>query len=264
MGSHWNHPYQTRVLRSESFRATYVTKSGKTETFRFSNSITTQFENGLQNPDNDYQLEVPEDHEDRDDFYIVTDPNGVKEHFNVRGQILFREDPNGKRTTFEYNDFFGLTYLDTVTDHYGHSIKFDYELIPLDGFNSIDDYTAETSVGNNGGGTRTFLVETPYQRLRKVTDPFGAEYRYQYDDNHNLVEVIYPDTTPDDSDNPRKTYHYENENFPNHLTGITDENGERYANFSYDEDGRAIVSELGVTTNQVGQEKIELDYQGTN
>ena len=39
------------------------------------------------------------------------------------------------------------------------------------------------------------------------------------------------------------------------------ENSERYGNFVYDAEGRAILSELGSTTNTVGQERIELDFQ---
>ncbi|MES9888923.1 MAG: hypothetical protein ABW140_19135 [Candidatus Sedimenticola sp. 6PFRAG1] len=56
----------------------------------------------------------------------------------------------------------------------------------------------------------------------------------------------YPDGTPDDQlDNPRRLYHYEDNRFPGHLTGITDENGNRAATWSYDDQGRAISSEHG-------------------
>ena len=99
--------------------------------------------------------------------------------------------------------------------------------------------------------------------LTRVNDSNNVNYLYEYDEHQNLVAVIYPDlTTDDDTDNPRKIYHYENPDFPNHLTGITDENGDRYATFSYDEDGKAISSELGQTGNTTGQERVDLDYQG--
>lgn len=39
-----------------------------------------------------------------------------------------------------------------------------------------------------------------------------------------------------------RTYHYENPNFPQHLTGITAEDGQRYSTFTYDAIGRVISS----------------------
>jgi uncharacterized protein RhaS with RHS repeats len=78
-----------------------------------------------------------------------------------------------------------------------------------------------------------------------------------------MVSVIYPDTTlNDNTDNPSKIYHYENIDYPNHLTGITDELGNRYATYSYNSDGKATSTEHSQTTNVVGQEKFELDFQG--
>ena len=40
-----------------------------------------------------------------------------------------------------------------------------------------------------------------------------------------------------------RTYHYENSNFPQHLTGITAEDGRRYSTFIYDSIGRVISSQ---------------------
>lgn len=151
--------------------------------------------------------------------------NGVIEHYSLTGQLLSEIAPNGHQTTYSYNADQQLTQ---VTDHYGHSISFTYAA----------------------------------EQVANVTDALGAVYRYAYDSNNNLVTVIYPDTTPeDDTDNPRKTYHYENNAYPNHLTGITDANGDRYATYAYDSEGKAVSTEHSQTTNSVGQEKFELDYQ---
>ena len=163
-----------------------------------------------------------------DNGFELIKPNSAKENYNLMGKVVSEIDTNGQSTTYNYG-FDGE--LLKVINHYGHSITFAY-----------DD-----------------------QKVASIRDAFGSVYQYEYDDNRNLISVIYPDATPnDDSDNPRKIYHYENEDFPNHLTGITDENGDRYGNFAYDEDGKAVLSELGVTSSSVGQEKIELDYQGAN
>lgn len=59
-----------------------------------------------------------------------------------------------------------------------------------------------------------------------------------------LISVAYPDDTPGDPvDNPTKIYHYEDPNDGKLFTGITDENGDRYTTYTYDNRGRAIVSE---------------------
>ena len=50
---------------------------------------------------------------------------------------------------------------------------------------------------------------------------------------------------PDD----HQTYLYENTSYPFALTGITDENGNRYATWGYDGNGRGILSELAGAVN---------------
>jgi RHS repeat-associated protein len=68
--------------------------------------------------------------------------------------------------------------------------------------------------------------------VSQMTDPAGGVYQYGYDGSGNLTSVQYPDSTS-------KAYSYNeaadtnNHNFPNALTGITDESGVRYATFKY-------------------------------
>jgi len=77
-----------------------------------------------------------------------------------------------------------------------------------------------------------------------VTDPAGNLYTYQYDANSRLTTILYPDATPADlGDNPRRLYHYEDPAFPQALTGVTDENGVRFATYAYDAQGRGIRTE---------------------
>jgi len=100
-------------------------------------------------------------------------------------------------------------------------------------------------------------------KISQLTQPDGAVIQYQYDDLGNLEKVLYPDLSDnDDSNNPALIYHYEDSRFPSHLTGISDENGVRTQSYTYDESGKAITSEKARTSNLVGQEKVELDYQG--
>ena len=50
------------------------------------------------------------------------------------------------------------------------------------------------------------------------------------------------------------TYHYENTNFPKHLTGITGADGVRFATWAYDDQGRGVLSE------HAGQERATLAF----
>jgi len=158
-------------------------------------------------------------------FQLIKDNNTV-ENYSSTGLIESFVDANGQEMTYDYN---ADETLAQVTNKYGLYIKF--------------TYTDEM--------------------LSSVTDALGVEYLYEFDENYNLINIIYPDETPNDiSDNSRRTYHYEDVNYPSHLTGITDENGDRYAVWSYDADGKAISTEHATTTNQTGQEIFQLDFQG--
>ncbi len=76
------------------------------------------------------------------------------------------------------------------------------------------------------------------------TAPNNRTYQYGYDSEDRLVSITFPDSTSSDiTDNPKRIYHYENTDFPHALTGITDENGDRYAYWTYDSQGRAVSSE---------------------
>ncbi|GEM_PF-1389699 len=67
-------------------------------------------------------------------------------------------------------------------------------------------------------------------------DVGSLQYLYDYDAQGRLTRVTYPGGT-------FKTYHYESPARPQALTGITDEEGVRYASWSYDWVGRATSSE---------------------
>lgn len=73
------------------------------------------------------------------------------------------------------------------------------------------------------------------------------------DSYHNLTKVIYPDKS-------FRQYHYENTTFFHALTGITNENGNRYATFTYAADGKAILTQHAETDNGDTQEKFTLSY----
>lgn len=102
-------------------------------------------------------------------------------------------------------------------------------------------------VTNSFGQTLTFAYDAQ-NRIQSMTDPEGGIYTYGYDANNNLTSVTYPD-------NKTRTYLYEDINFSHALTGIIDENNNRFATWAYDTQGRAISSE-----HAGGVEKVDLVY----
>lgn len=91
---------------------------------------------------------------------------------------------------------------------------------------------------------------SPNGQIQTATSPDG-KFKYTYS-NEVLASVSYPDDTPlDNTDNPTRQYVYENHHLPSHLTGIIDENGNRFAIWEYDHQGRAISSAHANGANKV-------------
>jgi YD repeat-containing protein len=102
------------------------------------------------------------------------------------------------------------------------------------------------SVGDSYGRTLTFTYAAS-GLLQTLGTPDGRTFTYGYTtttSGQNLTSVTYP-TSPASSN----IYVYENPNLPNTLTGVIDENGNRYAAWTYDAYGRALTSSLGGSLN---------------
>ncbi len=152
-------------------------------------------------------------------------PDGTVETYDTSGRLLSITNAAGLTRTLTYDPTTG--FLTSVTDPFGHSLTFTHD--------------AEG-------------------RVITMTDPNGDVYKYAYDANNNLSTVTYPDGTV-------KTYLYDESaevpsgsSFPNALTGIVDQNGNRYATFGYDTSGRLVLSEHAQTTNSVGQDQYTFSY----
>ena len=106
-------------------------------------------------------------------------------------------------------------------------------------------YTAGklSSVTDPYGRTLTIACDS-YERIQSIVTPSGTiSYTYGSDMRANLVTVTYPGPAT-------RTYHYEF--IPvSKLTGITDENGERFSTYTYDSSGRADGSEHAGGANKV-------------
>jgi len=89
-------------------------------------------------------------------------------------------------------------------------------------------------------------------RIKKMINPAGGVYTYAYDTNKNLSSVTYPDgkvktylygSTAGESGNVSSTPEA-GVVYTNSLTGVIDENGDRYATYIYDSKGRATSEYL--------------------
>lgn len=136
--------------------------------------------------------------------------------------LLARDDfPDGRWLTYAYDS---IGRLETVTHSSGRKLTFIYES------ESYSD-PATSRIKEIRLGDDTLLVS------------------YAYDAAGNLAFVHRADGTS-------RQYHYEDPAHPHHLTGITDENGVRFATYSYDTYGRVILSE-----HAGGAGRVELAFQ---
>jgi len=139
-------------------------------------------------------------------------PSGRNYEFDSLGRLSARVEPDGRRFNLSYagNSYGG------ITETYTHSTTGRLYRIAFDA----------------AGRTAEFI------------DPAGNSTYYGWDSQGRLATVTYPDDTPlVSTDNPMRQYLYEDSANPKGLTGIIDENGDRYATYAYDSQGRTILSE---------------------
>ena len=163
---------------------------------------------------------------------------------DVNDRIVELKDANRIRIGWRYtlaSDDSVETYSATgkllsIADRTGRIQTPTYDLPATSGGDG-DPETLDAVTDDTGRQLR-FSYDTN-KRIATVTESAGGVIAYGYDAQNNLISVQYPDGRS-------KTYHYnepENTsgaNLPNALTGITDENGNRYATYQYSSDGKAI------------------------
>jgi RHS repeat-associated protein len=168
-------------------------------------------------------------------YVVATRPGGESFYFTLNGGNWDAETDVQARLT-QYVDGFVLTEGPTQRETYdtqGRLVQ-----IETAGANKFTlTYTGGvlTAVADRFGRTLT-LTYDGQGRLEALTDPADGIIGYAYDAAGNLASVTYPG-------GQTRTYHYENASYPHALTGISDENGVRYATWDYDSQGRAEASE---------------------
>ena len=128
-------------------------------------------------------------------------------------------------------------------DAEGHIIK----RITLQGEHTAYSYTGGLVTVAGSQGESLVLEENSDGNLQCATLNGEVTATFEYDDQQRLIARVSPDGN-------RTQYHYENTDFPKHLTGITGPDGQRFATWAYDSEGRGILSE------HAGQERAELVF----
>jgi YD repeat-containing protein len=210
MGPAWRHGFERRLVFVSANRTDYHAADGKV--FVFSKVGNDWI------PDSDVVLRLSF----AADEWRLTDKADRVETFSTAGKLTGITGKDGYKQAFEY--FGPNSSLSLVHDSHGHRLRFAYNADSM---------------------------------LESITDDAGRKHVYHYRKIYDfelqpatlLETVVSPDDTPlDHDDNPRLQYLYEDEAFPVALTGVIDETGERYATWSYDDEGRAVTSEHAGTT----------------
>ena len=153
--------------------------------------------------------------------------------------------------------------LQSISDASGKVTGWQYGVQATGAVETYDTNGKLQSVRERNGRITTLTYNAANQ-LTTVTAPSGRSLRFSYDARNRLVSVAAPDgaTTKYDynasgmlssvtrPDGAVRQYVYENSSIPTALTGIIDENGNRYATYAYDDQARTVSSTLAGGVNQ--------------
>jgi YD repeat-containing protein len=240
-GGYWQHNYSKRITTAGTgSTAQYYSSDGKVLTFQLVGG-TWIAEADIA----DVLVEFKDANGVRTAWKYTVAANDDVETYDGSGNPLSILHRGGMTTTFVYSDGTsgsnGGFVLDAagnptgvvlqkglllkIRDHYGRTLLFGYD---------------------------------SRSRIVKVTDQAGGAIIYAYDVRSNLISVTY-------ADGKTRTYVYNEPSqttgasLPYHLTGIVDENGDRFATYSYGPGGRATKTTHHANGVEVGRYTLSYD-----
>jgi YD repeat-containing protein len=156
-----------------------------------------------------------------DEFGTMTQAGGVWT-YTAPSQEVYRFDGQGRLTSYRSDDarLLTLTYAG-----------------------------ATTTVTSDSGEALSFTQDAKYQPLTLTTPSLSVTYIYDIERRLDSLEKSYSGVTE------TRQYLYEDPTFPRFLTGIIDENGDRYVTWGYDTSGRTNYG------SYAGGETVTIDYR---
>ena len=178
---------------------------------------------------------------------VLIEEDGLEVHFKNIGQGQYISEVDQVRIIESAEEGYRLF------EPYGKVFSFNNEgkltqvIDRNENSQTLDYINGRLSVVEDNYGRRLEFIYDSEGFLSILRTPIG-EFNYEYDPLGNLTRVTKPDTS-------ERTYFYNDPNDPNNLTGIVNENGIQSSNFVYDNQDRAIVSELAE-----GMHRVEVEY----
>jgi YD repeat-containing protein len=246
-GGYWQHNYHRRIVFTAADKALYYSPGGQVLTFRLVG--------GTWVPDADVADVLTEQKNASGlttGWTLISAGNDEVIVFTAGGRPVSMRTRAGPVTTITYTDGTdgtstgnGGVVLDAQGNPTATVLPFGLILRVTDPF-----------------GRRLLFGYDSAFRIVKVTDAAGSAIRYVYGPRRTLTSAAYPDGT-------QRQYlyneaaHTNGAFLPNHLTGIVDENGNRFATFAYDSSGRAIKSTHHAGGQEVDRYTLTYDVSST-
>jgi len=205
------------------------------------------------------------------DWYYVASPGDETEHYNANGMLLSITSRSGAVQRMTYangatndtsagrlpadapvcpnvpaGDPKGSWTLLCVTDNWGHQIQYDYNA--LDTISKVIDPAGQIYLYTYNGATSGCTIDVTSnpaclaRNLTQVTYPDGKNRTYYYNEAAQINDGAVCSGT--------NTVGNGFAHLINQLTGVIDENGVRYASWTYDCNGLATSSVLAGGANR--------------
>ena len=246
-GGYWQHNYSKKIVVGPANTAQYYSSDGKVLTYTLVGAAWKSDADIA-----DALIELKDANGIRTGWKYTRASNDDVETYDASGNPLLIQHRGGLTTTFIYSDGTdgsvtgsGGFVLDASGNPTATILQKGLLLRVRDHFRRRLEFGYDSRV-----------------RIVKVTDLVGGlTIRFTYDGRSNLTSAIY-------SDGRTRTYLYNEPaqtggaNFLYHLTGIVDENGDRFATYQYDSFGRATKTTHHAGGNEVNRYTVAYNVTG--
>jgi RHS repeat-associated protein len=169
--------------------------------------------------------------------------------------------PDGTKHRYEFNPSLARQHLlSRIEDRFGNYLAFQYD----------GDGRLEQILVNHTARVLTVVYDAD-DRIRTITDWTGRVWRYDYDDDGDLVGFAQP--AADAQGSPLTTYEYETPagsgSFPHNLVRVTDPAGRTYLENEYGRDStrldynRVVRQRIAAGEIHIGYEAVVDDFDVT-